>query len=174
VGSIILVPGKLFVLMTIAGNVHHACDTRYSNAPSAAVAPEPAATTICLSLPSVTSPAAKMPRTPVWPLASTLISPRSLVSSRSSTKPLLGGSPIFYKDPVNTKLSFIITIERTYSESCKRCVTGQLNGFNMGEYLDVCRGGHFILQHLVAAQLTAFKQVHLRCDRCHLDRCFRP
>ena len=67
--------------------------TRYSNADSAALAPSPAATTICLSGTVVQSPAANTPRTPVRPRASTMISPASLVSTRSSAKLVLGSRP---------------------------------------------------------------------------------
>ena len=67
--------------------------TRYSNAASAALAPSPAATTICLSGTVVQSPAANTPRTPVRPRSSTMISPVSLVSTRSRAKLVLGSRP---------------------------------------------------------------------------------
>src|SRR5207237_7649803 len=70
-----------------------------SNAPSAALAPSPAAMMICLNGTVVASPAANTPGTEVWPLASTTISPNLDSSTAPLSHSVLGTRPICTNTP---------------------------------------------------------------------------
>ena len=72
---------------------------RWSNADRAAVAPPPAAATICFHGDVVQSPAANTPGMPVAPRASTTTSPCGVISTTPSSHSVLGSSPICTKTP---------------------------------------------------------------------------
>src|SRR5690606_9364879 len=72
---------------------------RWSKALSAAVAPAPMATTICLYGTVVASPAANTPGTDVWPRSSMTISPRGLSSTVPCSHSVLGRRPIWTNTP---------------------------------------------------------------------------